>query len=207
MIEKVTCLITRPGHQGEEILLFEHPFAGNQIPAGTVEPGELIDHAVIREAQEETGLSNYQIKQYLGYDDEKVPEGYFRIQERTSVYARPDRESFDWAYFRRGIMVELLRKQDGFSQVRLDEMDNALEPQYVSYSILGWVPDEVLGDSQRRHFYLLETSDVTSERWSAKTDNHTFSPFWAPMSALPPIIFPQSKWLRFLDFRKLGAGL
>lgn len=54
-VEKVLAYITR----GDELLVFEHagnPDAGIQVPAGTVEPGESLEKAVLREVQEETGL-------------------------------------------------------------------------------------------------------------------------------------------------------
>jgi len=47
-LEKVTALITRKTDSGYELLLFEHPTSGIQIPAGTVEPGEKAEHAVLR---------------------------------------------------------------------------------------------------------------------------------------------------------------
>jgi 8-oxo-dGTP pyrophosphatase MutT (NUDIX family) len=53
---KVTCFITRQRRQGQELLLINHPNAGVQIPAGTVEPGEDLETAAIREAVEESGL-------------------------------------------------------------------------------------------------------------------------------------------------------
>ena len=42
-IEKATAFITRRTTSGDGLLLFEHPPAGIQIPAGMVEVGEIID--------------------------------------------------------------------------------------------------------------------------------------------------------------------
>jgi len=39
-LHKVTAFILRPALGGPELLLIQHPYAGIQIPAGTVEPGE-----------------------------------------------------------------------------------------------------------------------------------------------------------------------
>lgn len=39
---------------------------GLQVPAGTIKPGELPEHAVLRESYEETGLKNLRIVSYLG---------------------------------------------------------------------------------------------------------------------------------------------
>jgi ADP-ribose pyrophosphatase YjhB (NUDIX family) len=54
---------------GDQLLVFRHPFApeaGLQVPAGTVEAGELLTEAVLREAAEETGLSALTLEGYLG---------------------------------------------------------------------------------------------------------------------------------------------
>lgn len=53
----------------DRLLVFRepsYPEAGIQIPGGTVEVGELPQMAVLREAREETGLTNLQLHCYLG---------------------------------------------------------------------------------------------------------------------------------------------
>jgi ADP-ribose pyrophosphatase YjhB (NUDIX family) len=65
VIDKVFAYIT---HQNR-LLIFRHtdfPEAGIQVPAGTVLTDEDHATAVLREAQEETGLSDLAIKSYLG---------------------------------------------------------------------------------------------------------------------------------------------
>ena len=62
---KVIAYIT----DGDRLLVFRHtdfPEAGIQVPAGTVEEGEALDLAVLREAEEETGLAGLEIRSYLG---------------------------------------------------------------------------------------------------------------------------------------------
>ncbi|UCC64852.1 MAG: NUDIX domain-containing protein [Anaerolineae bacterium] len=68
MPEKVIAYITA----GDKLLLFRHPHhpeAGIQVPAGTVEEGESLEAAVLREAREETGLGNLAIRSYLGLQE------------------------------------------------------------------------------------------------------------------------------------------
>ncbi|MGB4872936.1 MAG: NUDIX domain-containing protein [Candidatus Promineifilaceae bacterium] len=62
---KVAAYIT----QADWLLVFsepDYPAAGIQIPGGTVEPGEDPDRAMLREAEEETGLTGLQIRRFLG---------------------------------------------------------------------------------------------------------------------------------------------
>lgn len=44
-----------------QILAFRHPFAGFQIPKGTVEAGENVEAAVLRELEEESGIDTAKI--------------------------------------------------------------------------------------------------------------------------------------------------
>ncbi len=200
-IEKVTTFVTRQSKDGHDLLLFEHPNAGIQIPAGTVEDGETPEQAVIREVNEETGLapSSVSIRQYLGCAEDRLPEGQKIIAQSTKVYARPDVTSFDWSHLRKGIPVVLSgRRIKEFSQVTYEEFDRVPDPQYVTMCITGWVPDGVLTNIRKRHFFHVEFHGHSQERWTVDADNHRFTLFWAPLADLPEIIHPQDEWIEFL---------
>jgi len=65
MIRKVFAYITNQN----KLLVFRHtdfPEAGIQVPAGTVKSSEDLATAVLREAQEETGLTDLVIESFLG---------------------------------------------------------------------------------------------------------------------------------------------
>lgn len=67
-VNKVLSYITYQG----SLLLFrqpDFPDAGVQIPGGTVELGEPLEVAALREAHEETGLSGLTLVAYLGSTD------------------------------------------------------------------------------------------------------------------------------------------
>jgi ADP-ribose pyrophosphatase YjhB (NUDIX family) len=97
-IHKVTCFITRNGNQGIELLLFFHPNAGIQVPAGTDNLGEEPETAARREAAEETGLKGLFLLRSLGEVHDPAPDGYLLVAYPTPVYSRPDSSSFDWAH-------------------------------------------------------------------------------------------------------------
>ncbi len=69
MTAKVIAYITRQRGSETQLLVFEHvdfPEAGVQVPKGTVEPGEAIEHAARREVCEETGLTQLDGLCYIG---------------------------------------------------------------------------------------------------------------------------------------------
>jgi 8-oxo-dGTP pyrophosphatase MutT (NUDIX family) len=64
--DRCVAYITR----GDQLLVFEHvkyPEMGVQVPAGHPERGESLESAVLREAEEETGLKGLRLEQYLGF--------------------------------------------------------------------------------------------------------------------------------------------
>jgi ADP-ribose pyrophosphatase YjhB (NUDIX family) len=82
MVRKVVAYIT----QGDRLLVFSHPHhpeAGIQVPAGTLEAGESLKEAVLREAREETGLDDLEIRSYLGVRDcDLAAYGRSEVEER-----------------------------------------------------------------------------------------------------------------------------
>jgi ADP-ribose pyrophosphatase YjhB (NUDIX family) len=198
VLEKVVAFITRQTKQGGEVLFFRHPYAGIQIPAGTVEDGETVEVAALREGQEESGLDHLEIERYLGFKDENFPEHLRIVLKETPVFSRPDTSSFDWARLRRGIQVKVERYQAGYMQITYAESDDAEKPQFTSYQITGWVPCEALGCVVRRHFFQLRWRGEGPRDWQIMTDNHVFSPFWAARDNLPQLIANQKYWLEFL---------
>lgn len=199
VVDKVTAFVLRPSPAGPGLLLFQHPYAGVQIPAGTVEPGEAFEEAARREIAEETGLVHVESPRLVGQAEDPLPEGTRIVAETTTVYARPDTTSFDWAFLPRGVVVTLQREANGFCQVLREEWDRWPDPHYLTMSILGWVPESTLAAVQVRHFYAFEFRGDTPERWTIDADNHRFVVFWAPLAALPPLVPSQDPWLAFLS--------
>src|SRR5690348_7609122 len=82
------------GNHRANLLVFSHPDfpeAGIQVPAGTIEPGEGPEVAVLREAFEETGLSGLKLVAPLGEQLRDVtPFGKDELQHRYFFHLRCD---------------------------------------------------------------------------------------------------------------------
>ncbi len=197
-VEKITAFITRRINQNLELLLFNHPNAGIQIPAGTVENGENIKEAPMREVTEETGLKEITIKNYIGYKESRTSNNQFLILKKSKVYSRPDSTSFDWAELRRGTTVIAKRRKDEYTQITYREHDRYPNPRYVTYQITGWVPSYALTNEVRRHFFHLEIIEEVPKEWEQLADHNVFRLFWSPLTNLPEIVAPQRQWLEFV---------
>jgi 8-oxo-dGTP pyrophosphatase MutT (NUDIX family) len=64
-IHKVCPVVFRDSSM-RQILAFEHPLAGTQLVKGSIEPGETVRAAALRELEEESGISNTGIAHDLG---------------------------------------------------------------------------------------------------------------------------------------------
>ncbi len=203
-LDKVTTFVVRPAAAGYELLLFEHSDGSIQVPAGTVDPDETSPSAALREAREETGLTDLAIARDLGAVETPLTDERRALLATTPVYARPTVHSFDWAQLRRGLWVRCERWQAGFAHVTYAEWDRQDRPRYVSYQITGWVPETVLAGVERRHFFLLTAVGPTPEHWEVDDDGQQFRLFWAPLVSLPAIGSIQGGWLTMLpeEFRR-----
>lgn len=56
-VNKALAAVIRQQDGKPELLVFRHPFAGIQLPKGTVETNESIEQATLRELSEESGIS------------------------------------------------------------------------------------------------------------------------------------------------------
>lgn len=83
-VEKVVAYVIRNQGSFREILVFEHldhPDAGIQVPAGTVQENEAVEAALLREVKEEAGLEFTKPNKYLGKFE------YFR-KDRNELHLR-----------------------------------------------------------------------------------------------------------------------
>ena len=202
VVQKVTAFIVRERDGVKELLVFKHPTAGVQIPAGTVEKDEDIETAVKREVYEETGLKFVEIENYLGYFENELENTQRIIAETTQVYIEPNLKAIP--YKRRlpkGLTIDYLSIQGDFTHISYIayEYDKFHKPTRIDANIIGWIPNENLSAQKRRHFFLMSTQERTADAWELKSDQgHIFKPYWTPLSPKPQIISPQDKWLDFV---------
>ena len=200
VIQKVTAFIIRESNGVKELLVFKHPTAGIQIPAGTVEEGEDIETAVKREAEEETGLQFVEIENYLGCVENELEKGERIIAETTQVYIEPNLNAIPYEEkLTRGLTVDYHATQEDFTHISYIEYDRHPNPTCIRYNITGWVPNQNLSGQKKRHFFQLTTQEETEDAWELKSDRcHIFKPYWTPISPKPTIVPAQSKWLDFV---------
>ena len=200
VVQKVTAFIVRERDSVKELLVFKHPTAGIQIPAGTVEKGEDIETAVKREVFEETGLRLVEIERYLGCIENELAEGRKIIAETTQVYIEPNLNAMPYEKkLTRGLTVDYHSTQGDFTHISYIQYDKHPNPTCIRYNITGWVPNENLSGQKKRHFFHLTTQEKTKDAWELESDSgHIFQPYWTPLSPRPEIVPPQNRWLDFV---------
>ena len=202
VVQKVTAFIIRERSGAKELLVFKHPTAGVQIPAGTVEKGEDVETAVKRETYEETGLQLVEIENYLGCFENELKNNERIIAETTQVYIEPNLRAIPYKRkLPKGLTVDYHSTQGDFTHISYIEYeyDQFHKPIHIDTNVTGWVPNENLSAQKKRHFFHLSTREETEDAWELKSDlGHIFKPYWTPLSPKPKIISPQDRWLDFV---------
>ena len=156
IVQKVTAFIVRESNGVKELLVFKHPTAGIQIPAGTVEEGEDIETAVKREVYEETGLQSIEIENYLGCFENELENNERIIVETTQVYIEPNLNAIPYKRkLPKGLTVDYLSTREDFTHISYIEYgyDQFYEPICIDTNITGWVPNKNISAQKKRHFF------------------------------------------------------
>jgi 8-oxo-dGTP pyrophosphatase MutT (NUDIX family) len=132
-LHKVTAFVTRLGADGRpDLLVMQHPTAGVQLPAGTVEEHEPVVEAAFRELAEETGLAAPRLVRHLG--SETLPPSFgARAMLRTTALRKgpsADAPVLD-AAFPRAYWCRVLAEVGAFSEIVYEELDLNRAPPRV----------------------------------------------------------------------------
>lgn len=196
-VGKVTAYITRRRYDATELLVFRHPYAGVQLPAGTIELGESVEEALWREVREETGLHDVQLIRHLRTELYTAPADQRIIVRGTKIFDAPTFDASGTGFhLKRGLWVRYLGPAEGnFAHIAYEEVDHhSDQPGFLVYEA-GYVRNSVLGTGTERHHFHLTTTAETPESWPVTTDNHTFQLYWTPLIPRPRLIGQQDDWL------------
>ncbi len=200
-IKKVTAFITRALTEEIDLLLFNHPEAGVQLPAGTVEVGENPDEAVIREAFEETGLRSLEIIKLLGRQLDIMTDGEMTTLRMTKLFDEPSYDSSSSGFaLTRGSTVRVQNTVGDFSMVVTDPLIFGVQSDTRVNNIEGYVRTSLLTDRIERYFFHLLSIDDRQEQWDVKADGLIFRCFWTPLRSKIEINKWQQSWLG--DYRE-----
>ncbi|MFP4600370.1 MAG: NUDIX domain-containing protein [Persicimonas sp.] len=186
-LSKITAFVVSKD-KPRRLLVFGHPLAGIQLPAGTVEPGEDAAAAAAREVFEETGLEV--TSQGIVLDEQVRPFGPERAAMLETV-------ATDEATFQHGHKVRVLGEDEASGSVRVREeiYDYNVSPPELLSTITGTVPVGSLADAVRRTFVLFVEEARSTERRRQKADGHTFEVFWTPLRPDVALFERQREWL------------
>lgn len=195
-MEKVTAFVTRGRGAAAELLLFAHPTAGIQLPAGTVEIMERPETAVVREVEEETGLRDVHLETRLGELYEELPPDKRWVLRPTKIFAEPasDADGVGFMLFR-GSCIHYFGDQDTFAHIAFVEHDHNQQPPQLLTHIEGYVRRSLLTRRTVRYCYHLSTAAATDDVWTVQADGHLFRCFWSPLRPKPVILPSQQVWL------------
>ena len=176
-----------------ELLVFRHPRAGVQLPAGSVEPDEAWEAAAEREVREETALEGAKLVGKLGELEILLPETQAIVRAATNV------TGWAWARIPRGLTVDVEPRlgDASWSYVRYREFAGAEAPPDRGFEVAGWVPSAALTRRVLRHFFHLHfAGDSPPGPWEVHADGHVFRPFWTPLELAGSPLHPrQLPWL------------
>jgi 8-oxo-dGTP pyrophosphatase MutT (NUDIX family) len=191
-LQKVSILCIRGD---SELLVFRHDRGGVQVPAGTVEVGEDVATAAVRELQEETGIIVKSVTRLFSLEEQG------EIDERVVTADLPLHEAPDSSspiimpsLWRTWVRVREIRGE--FARVVIETWDDLDRvPATRSVSAEGFVLASVLRTHQMRHvFHAVAPTDV-AERWEVFAENqYFFRCYWAPLDN-HGLIGPHSRWV------------
>jgi 8-oxo-dGTP pyrophosphatase MutT (NUDIX family) len=186
-LQKATAFVVTK-NKPRRLLVFQHPIAGIQLPAGTVEPGEDVVAAAAREVFEETGLKMTDPGRILREQTRRLEPDQAALLKTVEIGA---------ATFLRGHKVRVLDKDKSRGTVRIREeiYDYNLSPPRLQTATETNVPADCLASTINRTFVLFTENAHSTARWPRPADGHVFEVFWTPLRPDIPLFESQQEWL------------
>jgi 8-oxo-dGTP pyrophosphatase MutT (NUDIX family) len=190
-LEKVAILCTRGN---SDLLVFRHDRGGVQVPAGTVESGEDVATAAVRELQEESGVLVESVTALFslreqGESDERVVAAPLPLHESPD----PGSPIIIPSLWRTWVRVREVSGE--FARVAVETWDLDRVPPARTASAEGFVRASALRTHQERHVFHAIAPPNLPERWEVfAEDQYIFRCYWAPLDK-HGLIGPHSRWV------------
>ncbi len=197
-MHKVVAFVIRGEGMAVQLLTIDHPDAGWQLPAGTVEEGEEPDTAVCRELYEEANLTNLALVHKLATFNQLT--GNQRVMRQTvQLQASTESDAPLLPHIlRRGWYVREVMRQKGMVQVCYEErMHHGNQPGEVLLSWQGWVSETAVTPTLIRHLYHFRPCTELPDEWLADPGDHghkSWRLFWQPLTSAE-LVQGQQEWL------------
>jgi len=209
-IAKVTAFVTRRREDIVELLVFQHPTAGLQLPAGTIDDGETPLQAVVREVFEETGLTSLGSVTSIGLMSAMGGPSSRMVVDTTPFYAEPSVDSeiipitigmgVEVPTLRRGYWCELVKNDGDWCYVAYPHgtIVDGVETQTRK---LGWVPSQFLAADVTREMFHVPVKSAALDRWAHTCEGDGligYEVFWTPLHSPVNLVDSNRRWFEFV---------
>lgn len=197
VLGKVTAFVTRDSENGRELLVFRHPNAGVQLPAGTIEPGESAESAVLREVQEETGLTSVEIVRCLEIMAQPLAADEYVLLQAAQLFSHSAKHAAPTdVVLHRGWRVRLKRIEGEFAEVAYEDFEMR-DQLVVKSSVEGWLPADSITRRVERHLFHLRLTAPAPDRWEQPADmGFSFALYWTSLNHIDHLVPAQRDWLK-----------
>lgn len=183
MIEKVAAFIIRAGSSGPELLVFRQPGGGLQLPGGSIEMGETVVAAAVRETAEETGLTGLRVERIIGSPVGPPPENLYALLEPVAMQISGSEDQFVAG---RGWLVSIESEEGENVRVVYRERDWDASPVKTIWQAVGVARRTALTDRVVRHLVLLRCDQPQPDEWdwqSIGDAGGVYRCLWLPLVA------------------------
>lgn len=171
------------------LLVFDHPLAGTQLPAGSVEEGEEPIEAARREVFEETRI---QVTggEIVGTSTERLVGHGVLLCNVTDARGQT---------IAKGHKVLIVSRSDFSIVIREEIYDFSFTPPKLKQQTQIETDIDNISFTIVRSFVRFTVNSVmTTQRWSHDADGNIFEVYWTDLADPVELIGPQNSWLRFI---------